>query len=45
MCIYSHDEIKTRITPIAEKYNISTVYIFGSYARGELSPAGRDPAA
>lgn len=37
MCVYSIDEIKTRITPIAEKYNLSTVYIFGSYARGEAT--------
>lgn len=37
MCVYSIDEIKTRITPIAEKYKLSTVYIFGSYARGEAT--------
>lgn len=31
--IYSMDEIKNRIEPIAAKYELSAVYIFGSYAR------------
>lgn len=33
--VYTIDELKQKIAPIAKKYNISTVYIFGSYARGE----------
>lgn len=32
--VYTLDEIKEKIAPIAEKYQISMVYIFGSYARG-----------
>ena len=28
------DEIRHIITPIAQKYNLSAVYLFGSYARG-----------
>jgi predicted nucleotidyltransferase len=31
----SIDEIKEKIQPIAMKYDIPAVYIFGSYARGE----------
>ena len=32
--IYTLEEIKEKIVPIAEKYRIPMVYIFGSYARG-----------
>lgn len=32
--VYTIDEIKLRITPVAEKYGIPAVYLFGSYARG-----------
>lgn len=32
--VYSLDEIRNRITPIAEKYHLRAVYLFGSYARG-----------
>ena len=35
--VYTTEEIKRRITPIAEKYEIHTVYLFGSYARNEAS--------
>ena len=35
--IYTTEEIKRRITPIAEKYNLRTIYIFGSYARNEAT--------
>lgn len=35
--IYTIDEIKKCIEPIAEKYHLKAVYIFGSYARGEAS--------
>lgn len=33
--ILTFDEIISIVKPLAEKYNISEVYIFGSYARGE----------
>lgn len=32
--IYTTDEIKEIITPIALKYNLKAVFLFGSYARG-----------
>ena len=32
--IYSMDEIKAIVIPIAEKYRLKAVYLFGSYARG-----------
>jgi predicted nucleotidyltransferase len=35
--IYSIDELKRKIAPIAEKYNLPAVYIFGSYARNEAT--------
>ncbi|MBR4947184.1 MAG: nucleotidyltransferase domain-containing protein [Clostridiales bacterium] len=37
-CVYTLDEISERIAPVAKKYNIPKVYIFGSYARGEANP-------
>ena len=33
--VYTIDEIKAKIIPIAKQYNVSKVYLFGSYARGE----------
>lgn len=33
--VYTIDEIKAKIIPIAKQYNLSKVYLFGSYARGE----------
>ena len=33
--IYTLDEIASFITPIAIRYRVDRVYIFGSYARGE----------
>jgi predicted nucleotidyltransferase len=33
--IYTIDEIKDKVNPIAKQYNLSKVYLFGSYARGE----------
>ena len=33
--IYTIDEISSRIRPVAEKYHLRAVYLFGSYARGE----------
>lgn len=35
--VYSLDEIKSRIAPVASKYQLRAVYIFGSYARGEAT--------
>lgn len=32
---YTIDELKKIISPIASKYQISCVYLFGSYARGD----------
>ena len=37
MLPYTIDEIKKRITPVAQKYGLSAVYLFGSYARGEAN--------
>ena len=37
--IYTIDEIKEMVAPVAKKYNLKAVYLFGSYARGE---AGED---
>lgn len=33
--VFTFEEIKEKISPIAKKYNIPTVYLFGSYARNE----------
>ena len=35
--IYSIDQLKERIAPVALKYGLPAVYIFGSYARGEAT--------
>lgn len=35
--IYTIEELRKRITPIAQKYEIPAVYIFGSYARGNAT--------
>lgn len=35
--IYTIDEIRTRVKPIAERYGIEKVLLFGSYARGEAT--------
>ena len=35
--IYSLEEIAELIAPVARKYNIPKVYVFGSYARGEAT--------
>ena len=35
--IYTLDELREKIRPIAEKYELPAVYIFGSYARGEAT--------
>ena len=33
--VYTLEEIRRRVQPVAEKYHLRTVYVFGSYARGE----------
>ena len=35
--IYTIEELKQKIEPIARKYDIPAVYIFGSYARNEAT--------
>lgn len=36
--IYTLDEIKAIAHPIAKRYGIAALYLFGSYARGEATP-------
>ena len=33
--VYTLEEIARRVRPVAEKYRLRAVYVFGSYARGE----------
>ena len=33
--VYTLEEIGRRIRPVAEKYRLRAVYVFGSYARGD----------
>lgn len=33
--MYSIEELKRLVTPVAEKYDARQLYLFGSYARGE----------
>lgn len=35
--VYSIDELRQRITPVAAKYNLPAVYIFGSYAKNQAT--------
>ncbi len=35
--IYTIDEIKHIVAPIAERYGVQRVFLFGSYARGEAT--------
>ncbi len=37
MLPYTIEEIKRRVTPVAQKYGLAAVYLFGSYARGEAT--------
>jgi len=37
MLPYTIEEIKARVAPIAAKYSLAAVYLFGSYARGDAS--------
>ncbi|MCD8068161.1 MAG: nucleotidyltransferase domain-containing protein [Lachnospiraceae bacterium] len=35
--VYTVDEIRNRVTPVAQKYQLKAVYLFGSYARNEAT--------
>ena len=35
--IYTLEEIRRRVFPVIQKYNIPAMYLFGSYARGEAT--------
>lgn len=35
--VYTIDDLKERIAPIAKKYELHEVYLFGSYARNEAT--------
>lgn len=35
--IYSLDEIKAIAAPIAKRYGVAAMYLFGSYAKGEAT--------
>lgn len=35
--IFTIEEIKSRVKPVAEKYALRAVYVFGSYARNEAN--------
>ncbi|MDR0884279.1 MAG: nucleotidyltransferase domain-containing protein [Oscillospiraceae bacterium] len=35
--IYTIEQLKERIAPVANKYGLPAVYLFGSYARGEAT--------
>jgi len=35
--VYTVEELRLKIMPIAKKYNITAIYIFGSYARGDAT--------
>lgn len=35
--VYSIDEIRTMIVPIAKAYGVRSISLFGSYARGEAN--------
>ena len=36
--VYTVEQIAQRILPVAQKYGLKAVYLFGSYARGEATP-------
>ena len=36
--VYTLDEIRAIANPIASRYDIAALYLFGSYARGEATP-------
>lgn len=36
--VYSIEEIKNLVQPVAQRYGVERVAVFGSYARGEATP-------
>lgn len=36
--VYTIEEIKSIVAPIAAIHNVDKIYLFGSYARGEATP-------
>ena len=34
-CIFTLEDIANVVKPLAEKYHVKAIYLFGSYARGE----------
>ena len=34
-CVFTIKDIVRLVKPVAEKYGVKAVYLFGSYARGE----------
>lgn len=37
MSVYTFEEIADKVRPIAEKYQLRNVWLFGSYARGDAN--------
>ena len=37
--VYTIEEIKSIVAPIAAAYDVGRIYLFGSYARGEATPS------
>ena len=37
--VYTIEEIKSIVAPIAAIHNVDRIYLFGSYARGEATPS------
>lgn len=37
MSVYTFEEIADKVRPIAEKYGLKNVWLFGSYARGDAN--------
>ena len=35
--VYTVEQIAQRILPVAQKYGLKAVYLFGSYARGDMT--------
>jgi predicted nucleotidyltransferase len=35
--VYTVEQLKERVAPVAEKYGLRAVYLFGSYAKGEAT--------
>ena len=35
--VYTIEQLKDRIAPVASKYGLPAVYVFGSYAKGEAA--------